>query len=68
MNSPEYLRTPELAKRLKVSARFLEKGRLSGQTPPFFKIGGVVIYHWPTVEKWLAEHERASTSDPGKAA
>ena len=41
------------------------KRRLSGDTPPYIKIGRSVRYHLPTVIAWMARHTRRSTSDRG---
>ncbi len=52
-----------LAARWSVSKSHLNKLRLSGDGPPFVKIGAAVRYDLDTAEKWLATRRRASTSE-----
>jgi predicted DNA-binding transcriptional regulator AlpA len=59
----QYVDTRELAKLTGVSASTWNKRRLTGDTPPFVKIGRSVRYHVPVVVAWLAHHQRSSTSD-----
>ncbi len=58
----------EVAKRLCVSASFLNKARLTGGGPPYAKFSRVVRYNWPAVKEWLATRTRLSTSDDDKPA
>jgi hypothetical protein len=53
---------------LGVSPRTLEGKRVSGGGPPFVKIGGAVRYRLASLEAYLQQQERASTSDPGRGA
>jgi hypothetical protein len=67
--SPESLiDVAENAKRLSVSPSYLNKARLTGDGPPYVKIGKAVRYHWPTVMKWLEEQTRRSTCESREVA
>ena len=52
--SPTNLNQVELAARLKISPRTLERWRWTGQGPAFMKIGGRIIYR---IEDVLAHEE-----------
>jgi hypothetical protein len=43
------------------------KARMSGNGPPFIKIGRKVLYRRRAVLEWLAECERRPTSERGAA-
>lgn len=43
----------------------LAKMRLTGDSPPFFKVGRRVLYDRDELDAWLATRKRRSTSDPG---
>ncbi len=59
----EYVDTKGLQALTGISASTWNKRRLTGDTPPFSKIGKSVRYHVPTVKAWMDEHLRRSTSD-----
>jgi len=59
------LNTRGAADFLGVSPRTLEGFRVRGGGPHFVKIGGAVRYRLTSLEAYLQEQERASTSDPG---
>jgi predicted site-specific integrase-resolvase len=63
----EYLNTKEAAKRLRVSARTLEKWRVQGTGPVFLKIGRLCFYTEDAITAWLNSRRRESTSDPRHA-
>ena len=44
----------------------LAKMRVSGDSPPFYKVGRQVLYDRADLDAWLAERRRRSTSDPGQ--
>ena len=50
--SPTNLNQVELAARLKISPRTLERWRWTGEGPAFLKIGGRVIYRLEDVEAY----------------
>jgi predicted DNA-binding transcriptional regulator AlpA len=60
-----YLRTPEAARFLGLSARTLEKHRTYGTGPVYQKLGGRVVYTLDNLKLWAETGTRASTSDPG---
>jgi predicted DNA-binding transcriptional regulator AlpA len=68
MSPNEYVDTRKLAEITGISASTWNKRRLTGDTPPFTKIGKSVRYHVPTVRAWLANLQRRSTSDSAAAA
>ncbi len=62
----ENLLTPQQAARLlALSTSWLAKLRLSGDGPPFLKLGRCVRYRRDDLEKWLETKARSSTSDDG---
>ena len=60
-----YLRTPEAARYLGLSARTLEKHRTYGTGPIYRKLGGRVVYALDDLKIWADRGTRSSTSDPG---
>ena len=64
--APSVLDTPAAADFLGVSARTLEGFRVRGGGPRFVKIGGAVRYRLASLEEYLRQQERGSTSDPGQ--
>jgi predicted DNA-binding transcriptional regulator AlpA len=63
MDKDQYVDVRRLAEITGISASTWNKRRLTGDTPPFSKIGKAVRYHVPTVKEWMAGHERRSTSE-----
>ncbi|WP_404289297.1 helix-turn-helix transcriptional regulator [Microvirga sp. RSM25] len=63
MDHHEYVDTRKLAEITGISASTWNKRRLTGDTPPFTKIGKSVRYHIPTVRAWMNERVRRSTSE-----
>jgi predicted DNA-binding transcriptional regulator AlpA len=59
----EFVDVKGLAAITGISASTWNKRRLTGDTPPFSKIGKSVRYHIPTVKAWMNERVRRSTSD-----
>ncbi|RIV83998.1 DNA-binding protein [Aurantiacibacter xanthus] len=66
VTTPRYLKTPDAAVHLGLSARTLEKHRCYGTGPVFRKLGGRIVYAIEDLEAWAALGTRRSTSDPGK--
>ncbi len=60
--------TPEASKLAALSESSLEKRRVSGDGPPFIKIGRRVLYYPSDIRRWLESKKRVSTSDKGVAA
>jgi predicted DNA-binding transcriptional regulator AlpA len=63
--SQGFLRTPEAARFLGLSPRTLEKHRVYGTGPQYFKLGGRVVYKLNDLQTWADRGVRRSTSDPG---
>ena len=57
-----HLSQHELARRLRLSPRTLERWRVTAAGPNFLKIGGRVAYRLEDVEAWEAERLRTSTA------
>lgn len=66
VTTPRYLKTPDAAIHLGLSARTLEKHRCFGTGPVFRKLGGRIVYAIDDLDSWAALGTRHSTSDPGK--
>lgn len=63
-SAPLYVRTPEAARLLGLSARTLEKYRCVGGGPVFRKLRGSVAYAVSDLEAWADKSACRSTSDP----
>jgi predicted DNA-binding transcriptional regulator AlpA len=61
----EYVRTRDAARYLSLSHRTLEKLRVTGAGPQYFKMGRAVRYAISDLDAWLARNRRCSTSDSG---
>jgi hypothetical protein len=66
--SARRIRTACAAAYCGVSARMLEKLRVNGGGPIFYKIGRAVTYDFKDLDNWLADKRRRSTSDLGREA
>jgi predicted DNA-binding transcriptional regulator AlpA len=55
----------QVAQRLGVSIRSLERWRMTGDGPRYIKMGRQIRYRAEDVEAWIATMERRSTSDGG---
>lgn len=62
---PQYLRTREAARFLGMSPRTLEKLRVIGGGPPYFKRGRLCLYTIADLTAWVEAGRRTSTSDSG---
>jgi predicted DNA-binding transcriptional regulator AlpA len=56
------LRTPAAADYLGYAESTLEKKRLSGDGPPFIKLGRAIVYDTRDLDAWLDERRLKSTS------
>src|SRR3546814_16361444 len=63
---PRFLKTPDAAVHLGLSARTLEKHRCYGTGPVYRKLGGRIVYAIDELNAWAEIGRRSSTSDPGK--
>ncbi|HYA41517.1 MAG TPA: helix-turn-helix domain-containing protein [Syntrophobacteraceae bacterium] len=61
----QLLNTEEAGAVLRLSPRTLERFRVQGAGPRYYKIGRLVYYSVSTLEEWKAARLRASTSDQG---
>ena len=59
------LDTKETAARVRLSKPTLERLRLTGNGPPFVKLGRAVRYRATDVDDWLASRLVRSTSEAG---
>lgn len=66
-NRMKLMNPAEVGVRLGVSTSSLAKWRLSGDGPPYVKVGTRIAYDEDMVEAWLRSRVRKSTSD-GRAA
>lgn len=57
------LDTGAAARLLGVSTSFLNKKRVTGDGPAFFKVGRRVLYDRAELESWLRERRFANTSE-----
>ncbi|MEO8724127.1 MAG: DNA-binding protein [Sphingobium sp.] len=60
-----FLKTPDAAIHLGLSARTLEKHRCYGTGPVYRKLGGRIVYAIADLNAWAEIGRRNSTSDPG---
>ena len=67
MSDPnDILTTDEAAKLMKVGISMLEKHRVYGDGPPFYKVGRSVRYIRHEIMTWLQTRRCISTSDSGR--
>lgn len=60
-----YLRSPDAAIHLGVSAKTLEKHRSYGTGPRFHKLGRRIVYTIADLDAWAAIGRKTSNKDPG---
>ena len=53
----------EAAKLLKVSTSWLAKARMSGEGPPYIRVGRSIRYSETALQQWLKSRQRLSTSE-----
>jgi predicted DNA-binding transcriptional regulator AlpA len=64
VGTAECMRTPDAARYVALSESTLTKMRLTGDGPPFVKVGPrAVAYRKADLDAWLAARVRRSTSD-----
>ena len=64
----DFMSPNDVATFLGLSPRTLERFRLEGRGPAYFKFGRIVRYRRAETLKWAEAQLRTSTSDPGLAA
>jgi predicted DNA-binding transcriptional regulator AlpA len=52
----------QAARRLGVSASWLNKMRITGGGPPYLKLGRRVVYETADLDRWVATRRRRNTS------
>lgn len=62
-NSSTYLRTPAAAEHLNGSESWLNKLRMTGNGPPYSKLGRIVLYSIDDLDRWVTANRRHSTSE-----
>jgi predicted DNA-binding transcriptional regulator AlpA len=62
------LRTPAAAEYTGYAESTLEKKRVSGDGPPFIRLGRVIVYDTRDLDGWLASRRRYSTSQADTAS
>jgi predicted DNA-binding transcriptional regulator AlpA len=63
MSNTELLTTDRAAQMLGVSTSFLNKARLTGDGPPFVKIGARIVYDPADLAAWIEARKHRSTSE-----
>lgn len=66
-SNPIVLNAGQVADRLGLSPSTLAKMRLSGDGPPYAKLGRRVVYRPEDIEAWIAANQFRSTSEYGSA-
>jgi predicted DNA-binding transcriptional regulator AlpA len=57
--------SPQAAERIGLKGKTFDNWRAKNCGPPYYKVGGRVVYDDDEVDAWLASRRRTSTSDPG---
>lgn len=68
MGDDDLLTTAELAALTKTPASRWNKGRLTGDGPPFIKLGHLVRYRREDVRDWLSAQPRVTSTSELEAA
>lgn len=65
LQTSDYIDDRELEERTPNARSTWQKRRISGDTPPWYRIGGRVYYKWSEVQAWIEDKQnrRRSTSD-----
>lgn len=66
MNNSNYMNRHKAAKYLGLSVRTLDRLRVSGGGPTFWKAGSRVLYDQRDLDAWVEGRKRTSTSDKGE--
>jgi predicted DNA-binding transcriptional regulator AlpA len=61
----KFLTAKDAASLMGLANQTLAKYRVTGESPPYLKIGRKIVYDREELETWMAERRRRSTSDPG---
>ena len=63
-----YVDTSDMATIYDMSESTWNKWRVKGCWPPYIKLGRAIRYETDVVDKWMAERQRRSTSEPSRTA
>lgn len=66
-HNPIVLNAAQVAEQLGLSESTLAKMRLSGDGPPYSKLGRRVVYLPDDIDTWIASNRFRSTSEYGQA-
>ena len=58
-----HFNTEQLAKLIDISPRTLQRWRLEGKGPKYFKLGSRVLYSEEQINEWLCKCQTSSTTD-----
>ncbi len=61
----KFLTAKDAASIMGLATQTLAKYRVTGESPPYHKIGRKIVYDREQLEAWMAERRRRSTSDTG---
>lgn len=64
-HNPIVLNANQVAKRLGLSESTLAKMRLSGEGPPYAKLGRRVVYRPSDIDAWVTSNRYSSTAEYG---
>ena len=59
----DFLTVREAAVFLRTSKSYLDKSRLTGDGPPFFRIGRKILYGRRILQRWIEQRQYRSTSE-----
>ena len=62
---PEFLKPREAADILRVSVRFLDRCRVQGGGPAYFKFANRVVYSLADLAEWAAARRYRNTAETG---
>jgi predicted DNA-binding transcriptional regulator AlpA len=60
--APILLTPKQAARHLNLSESWLAKRRVNGDGPPYVKLGGAVRYAEASLQQWMKDEQRTSTS------
>jgi predicted DNA-binding transcriptional regulator AlpA len=60
--APILLTPKQAARYLNLSDSWLAKRRVAGDGPPYIKLGGAVRYAEASLQRWMKDQQRTSTS------
>lgn len=67
-DAPRYLRPRNAAKRYDISKSLLDNWRVTGDGPPYIKLGNAVLYDVAATDAWFDARHVSSTSEADRRA